>query len=143
MWGVGCELCGHEAIIEPALKRTPRRHTQFVRNWLDLLSFLLQGLPSRGCMNAVMSYMLADWYRPGVTLDFPKGGSGEIVASLVRAIEKSPDGRVVPNAHVEQVGWGAVAWVAMGKSTFRYLSPIRHPSSVIRHPLLLTGACHD
>ena len=24
-------------------------------------------------MNAVMSYMLADWYRPGVTLDFPKG----------------------------------------------------------------------
>ena len=35
-------------------------------------------------MNAVMSYMLADWYRPGVTLDFPKGGSGEIVAALVR-----------------------------------------------------------
>jgi phytoene dehydrogenase-like protein len=32
---------------------------QFVKNWLDMLSFLLQGLPASGTMNAVMAYMLA------------------------------------------------------------------------------------
>ncbi len=36
----------------------------FVKNWLDMLCFLLQGLPASGTMNAVMAYMLADWYRP-------------------------------------------------------------------------------
>lgn len=46
---------------------------RFVLNWLDMLCFLLQGLPAEGTMNAVIAYMLADWYRPGVTLDFPKG----------------------------------------------------------------------
>ena len=62
---------------------------KFVINWLDMLCFLLQGLPASDTMNAVMAYMLADWYRPGVTLDFPKGGSGAIVKTLVRAIEKN------------------------------------------------------
>lgn len=60
----------------------------FVKNWLDMLCFLLQGLPAAGTMNAVMAYMLADWYRPGVTLDFPKGGSGAIVDALVRGVTK-------------------------------------------------------
>jgi hypothetical protein len=32
--------------------------------------------------------MLADWYRPGVTLDFPKGGSGAIADALIRGIVK-------------------------------------------------------
>jgi phytoene dehydrogenase-like protein len=75
---------------------------KFVRNWLDMLCFLLQGLPAAGTMNAVMAYMLADWYRPGVTLDYPRGGSGAIVATLVRAIRKY-GGRVCLNAHVEEI----------------------------------------
>jgi len=78
---------------------------KFVINWLDMLCFLLQGLPAAGTMNAVMAYMLADWYRPGVTLDFPKGGSGAIVDALVRGVEKySKDGcRVSTNSHVEEI----------------------------------------
>lgn len=36
----------------------------FVTNWLNLLCFLLQGLPSSGTTTAVMSYMIADWCRP-------------------------------------------------------------------------------
>ena len=74
----------------------------FVKNWLDMLCFLLQGLPAAGTMNAVMAYMLADWYRPGVTLDFPKGGSGEIAAALVRGVEKY-GGSVCCNCHVEEI----------------------------------------
>lgn len=47
--------------------------------------------------------MLADWYRPGVTLDFPKGGSGAIVDALVRGVEKKGKSKVCVNCHVEQV----------------------------------------
>ena len=31
---------------------------KFVKNWLDMLCFLLQGLPASGTMNAVMAYMV-------------------------------------------------------------------------------------
>lgn len=76
--------------------------SDFVRNWLDMLCFLLQGLPAAGTMNAVMAYMLADWYRPGVTLDYPKGGSGAMVDALVRAIRKKSSS-VCMNCHVAEV----------------------------------------
>lgn len=36
----------------------------FIKNWLNLLCFLLQGLPSDGTTTAVMAYMIADWCRP-------------------------------------------------------------------------------
>ena len=75
---------------------------KFIKNWLDMLCFLLQGLPAAGTMNAVMAYMLADWYRPGVTLDYPKGGSGAIVDTLVRGIKKY-GGDVCVNCHVDEI----------------------------------------
>ncbi|GMH55184.1 hypothetical protein TrST_g2867 [Triparma strigata] len=74
----------------------------FVLNWLDMLCFLLQGLPSAGTMNAVIGYMLQDWYRDGVVLDFPKGGSGGIVDALARGIEKG-NGQILVNKHVEKL----------------------------------------
>ena len=49
-----------------------------------------------------MAYMLADWYRPGVTLDFPKGGSGAIVDALVRGVRKH-GGKVCLNSHVDEI----------------------------------------
>ena len=76
---------------------------EFVKNWLDMLCFLLQGLPASGTLNTVMAYMLADWYRPGVTLDYPKGGSGAIVDTLVRAIRKHACGTVTMNSHVHEI----------------------------------------
>lgn len=75
---------------------------KFIINWLDMLCFLLQGLPAAGTMNAVLSYMLADWYRPGVTLDFPKGGSGAMVEALVRGVEKH-NSSVFVNCHVDEI----------------------------------------
>lgn len=46
--------------------------------------------------------MFAEWYRPGVKLDYPKGGSEGIINALVRGIEKH-GGKVVLKQHVEQV----------------------------------------
>ena len=54
-------------------------------------------------MNAVMAYMLADWYRPGVVLDFPKGGSGSIVDALVRGVRKHNGNEVCLNCHVDEI----------------------------------------
>lgn len=77
---------------------------EFIKNWLNMLCFLLQGLPATGTLNTVMAYMLADWYRPGVVLDYPKGGSGAIVDALVRGIRKMPNNsNVYMNCHVQHV----------------------------------------
>jgi phytoene dehydrogenase-like protein len=93
-----------QALNEPFSKVMQEMNltNKFVKNWLDMLCFLLQGLPASGTMNAVMAYMLADWYRPGVTLDFPKGGSGGIVDALVRGLKKF-GGEVCVNCHVDEI----------------------------------------
>lgn len=74
----------------------------FIRNWLDLLCFLLSGLPAQGTIAAEVAFMFADWYRPGVTLDYPLGGSGAIIDALVRGLKKY-GGQLLLNAHVEQI----------------------------------------
>ena len=74
----------------------------FIRNWLDLLCFLLSGLPASGTVGAEMAFMFAEWYKPEVKLDYPMGGSGAIVDALIRGITKH-GGEIIYNAHVEQV----------------------------------------
>ena len=74
----------------------------FIRNWLDLLCFLLSGLPASGTVGAEMVFMFAEWYKPEVVLDYPMGGSGSIVDALIRAITKY-GGEILYNAHVEQI----------------------------------------
>jgi phytoene dehydrogenase-like protein len=74
----------------------------FVRNWLDLLCFMLSGLPASGTIAAEMAFMFADWYRPGVVLDYPKGGSGALVNALLRGLQRR-GGQLRRNAHVEQI----------------------------------------
>jgi phytoene dehydrogenase-like protein len=73
-----------------------------IRNWLDLLCFLLSGLPADSTNAAEVAFMFADWYRPNVQLDYPAGGSGAIVDALVRGLEKR-GGKLRLNAHVEKV----------------------------------------
>ncbi|HEY9827925.1 MAG TPA: NAD(P)/FAD-dependent oxidoreductase, partial [Stenomitos sp.] len=74
----------------------------FIRNWLDLLCFMLSGLPARGTLTAEIAFMFADWYRPGVVLDYPIGGSGALVQALVRGLQRH-GGQLKLNAHVEQI----------------------------------------
>lgn len=74
----------------------------FTHNWLNLLCFLLSGLPANGTSAAEVAFMFADWYRPGAVLDYPLGGSGALVDALVRGIKRH-GGRLILGAHVEQV----------------------------------------
>ncbi|MEO0946989.1 MAG: NAD(P)/FAD-dependent oxidoreductase, partial [Cyanobacteria bacterium J06641_5] len=75
---------------------------RFLRNWLDLLCFLLSGLPASGTSAAEMAFMFADWYRPGVRLDYPLGGSGALVDTLVRGLQRH-GGQLRLGAHVEEI----------------------------------------
>ncbi|MGD1861431.1 MAG: phytoene desaturase family protein [Leptolyngbyaceae cyanobacterium] len=74
----------------------------FLKNWLDLLCFLLSGLPAAGTSAAEMAFMFADWYRPGVQLDYPVGGSAALVSALVRGLEKH-GGQLRLGAHVAEI----------------------------------------
>jgi len=76
---------------------------KFLTNYLDLIAFLLQGLPSNGTLTAVMAYMVEDFYRPGAVMDFPKGGSGQIAAALARGVTKRPGCSVRTSTSVEEV----------------------------------------
>lgn len=75
---------------------------EFCRNWLDLLCFLLSGLPANGTIAAEVAFMFADWYRPGVVLDYPIGGSEALVAAFVRGLTKF-GGKLRLNAHVKEI----------------------------------------
>jgi phytoene dehydrogenase-like protein len=74
----------------------------FIRNWLNLLCFLLSGLPATATSAAEVAFMFAEWYRPGVKLDCPVGGSGALVQALVRGLEQF-GGKLRLNAHVDRV----------------------------------------
>ncbi|MBD2463583.1 NAD(P)/FAD-dependent oxidoreductase [Oscillatoria sp. FACHB-1407] len=77
-------------------------HDPFIRNWMDLLCFLLSGLPANGTLAAEMAFMFADWYRPDVVLDYPKGGGAALVNALVRGLQRY-GGQLRLNATVQQI----------------------------------------
>merc|ERR1719191_2151363 len=75
----------------------------FIRNWLDMICFLLQGATVKDAPTTLMAYMLSDFYRPGVALDFPKGGTRAIVDALVRGVTKHEGCALHLNCHVAKV----------------------------------------
>lgn len=74
----------------------------FLLNWLDLMCFLLAGLPADGIIAAEMAFMFGEWYRPDVVLDYPIGGSGAIADALIRGLTKH-GGQIRLGAHVEAI----------------------------------------
>ncbi|KAM0946428.1 putative prolycopene isomerase [Dioscorea sansibarensis] len=74
----------------------------FIRNWVDLLAFLLAGVKSNGILSAEMIYMFAEWYKPGCSLEYPLHGSGAVVNALVQGMQKF-GGRLGLGTHVEKI----------------------------------------
>lgn len=74
----------------------------FVRNWVDLLSFLLSGVKADGTLAAEVVYMFGEWYKPGCMLEYPRGGTGAIIDALVRGLKKHK-GRLSLSSHVETI----------------------------------------
>ena len=67
-----------------------RRHLRdpFLLHWVDLLCFLISGLPMDQTSAAAMATLFADWFDPGACLEYPLGGSPAVVAALVRGLER-------------------------------------------------------
>ena len=74
----------------------------FIKNYMDLLCFLLSGLPAEGTITAEVAFMLKEWCDPGSKLEFPKGGSQAVADALARGVEKN-GGSILTNAHVEEI----------------------------------------
>jgi phytoene dehydrogenase-like protein len=74
----------------------------FIQNWLNLLCFLLSGLPASDTSAAEVAFMFAEWYRPQVALDYPVGGSAGLVNALVRGLQRQ-GGELWLNAHIEEI----------------------------------------
>ena len=75
----------------------------FIRNWLDMICFLLQGSTCKDAPTTLMAYMLSDFYRPGVQLDFPVGGTKSIIEALVRGVTKHDGCEIHLNTHVDSL----------------------------------------
>ena len=75
---------------------------EFIRNWLNLLCFMLSGLPAHSTSAAEMAFMFAEWYRPDVVLDYPVGSSESIVNALVRGLTKN-GGQLRLGSHVVEI----------------------------------------
>jgi phytoene dehydrogenase-like protein len=76
---------------------------EFLRNYLDMLAFLLQGLPADRTLKVVMAYMIEDFFREDAVMDFPKGGSGGMMAALARGVTKRGGCTVETSAPVDEV----------------------------------------
>ena len=63
-------------------------NSKFIRDYMDLLCFIVWRNASKATMGAEIGYMFLDWYAPDAALEFPIGGSGALVDCLVRGFEK-------------------------------------------------------
>ena len=78
---------------------------RFLRNYIDLLCFLLSGLPADGTITAEVAFMMKEWFDPNATLEFPKGGSQAMVNALVNGVVKygKERGQVRLGTHVAEI----------------------------------------
>ncbi|RPF79533.1 MAG: NAD(P)/FAD-dependent oxidoreductase [Synechococcus sp. TMED20] len=93
MWSRGRQLLPHL----PAMRHLAgsfgplvNRHLQdpFLRNWVDLLCFLISGMPTADTNAAAMATLFGEWFQPDAHLDYPVGGSAAVAAALVEGLER-------------------------------------------------------
>ena len=73
----------------------------FLRHWVDLLSFLISGMPMGDTNAAAMATLFGEWFEPDAHLDYPVGGSAAVVEALVRGLKTH--GGSLPRAAVQQL----------------------------------------
>ena len=80
------------------------RHLQdpFLRHWVDLLCFLISGMPMGDTNAAAMATLFGDWFDPEASLDYPVGGSAAVVDALVQGLQRH-GGTLRTQARVEQI----------------------------------------
>mgnify|MGYP001496855363 CR=1 FL=1 len=76
----------------------------FLRNWVDLLSFLISGMPMHDTNTAAMATLFDEWFKPESYLEYPKGGSETIVNALINALKKN-GGELILSSKVKNINF--------------------------------------
>ena len=120
----------------------------FLVNWFEFLSFALSGLPANNTIAAAVAYTMRDLHQKGAALDYPVGGSGAVVAALMRGVTKTGKGSVHLSTHVEEIcveGGRAVGVIVRGKGGGRFVRARRGVISNVDvwNTARLLGSAHD
>ena len=76
----------------------------FLRNWVDLLSFLISGMAMHDTNTAAMATLFEEWFDPSAHLEYPLGGSQEIVNTLIRGFKKN-NGEIILSSKVDSINF--------------------------------------
>lgn len=82
---------GRLAALGGAFGPMAHRHLRdpFLLHWVDLLCFLISGLPMERTSAAAMATLFGEWFEPEACLDYPMVGSPAVVKALVRGLERN------------------------------------------------------
>ena len=61
----------------------------FLKNWVDLLSFLISGMSMDDTNTAAMATLFNEWFNPEAYLVYPIGGSESVVNALIKGFKKN------------------------------------------------------
>ncbi len=76
----------------------------FLRNWVDLLSFLISGMSMHDTNTAAMATLFNEWFEPNSYLEYPKGGSETIVKALINGLKKN-GGELILSSRVKTINF--------------------------------------
>ena len=76
----------------------------FLRNWVDLLSFLISGMPMHDTNTAAMATLFDEWFESKSFLEYPKGGSASIVKALINGFKKY-GGELILSSRVKNINF--------------------------------------
>ncbi len=76
----------------------------FLRNWVDLLSFLISGMSMHDTNTAAMATLFNEWFEPNSYLEYPKGGSESIVKALINGLKKN-GGELILSSRVKKINF--------------------------------------
>ena len=76
----------------------------FLRNWVDLLSFLISGMSMHDTNTAAMATLFNEWFEPNSYLEYPKGGSESIVKALINGLKKN-GGELILSSKVKEINF--------------------------------------
>jgi len=76
----------------------------FLRNWVDLLSFLISGMSMHDTNTAAMATLFEEWFKKDSYLEYPKGGSESIVKALINGFKKN-GGELILSSKVKAINF--------------------------------------
>ena len=78
----------------------------FLKNWTNLLSFLISGMSMHDTNTAAMATLFDEWFLPNSYLEYPLGGSESIVNALVNGLKKN-GGELILSSRIQEITFKA------------------------------------